>query len=343
MIDQTLIVARWRKLLRTLGLCLALPVFCCGDILNTASFTVDDSAGISHSGVSNTVTITYITVPPVASLASVSPAAATIGDPDLTIDLAGVFPSDAEVHGRGGAVLASTWLSVDRMTALIPAADLASTGSFDIFLRSVSTTVSGAVPFKVVDLPFADFGASRFTLPLKSTLALARSSGVLFTWTFTAIAGSTAPAPSAAGSRTGASSARTITSSPQLSLGLTNLSPGNYQVSVVATNAAAKQSAPAVATLALITDDMGSARVYPNPWRVARGDGMITFDLMPLNSQVKIFTVSGRWLRTLDAAAGSASWDLKNDSGDQVASGIYLYLLTSPAGGKGRGIVTIIR
>ena len=88
---------------------------------------------------------------------------------------------------------------------------------------------------------------------------------------------------------------------------------------------------------------LSSIRIYPNPWRAARGDGDIIFDQMPLGSTVKIFTVSGRWVKTLDAPAGKVPWDLTNDAGDKVASGIYFYLITDGQGDKMHGKFTIIR
>jgi hypothetical protein len=85
-------------------------------------------------------------------------------------------------------------------------------------------------------------------------------------------------------------------------------------------------------------------RVYPNPWRASRGDHAITFDQIPAGSTVKIFTVSARWVATLTAdAGGKASWNLTNDSGERVASGIYLYLITDSQGNKTRGKFTVIR
>jgi hypothetical protein len=69
----------------------------------------------------------------------------------------------------------------------------------------------------------------------------------------------------------------------------------------------------------------------------------IIFDQMNPNSTVKIFTLSGRWVKTLSAPAGKAVWGLTTDSGDKVASGLYFYLITNSQGGRIRGKLGIIR
>src|SRR5690348_100196 len=84
-------------------------------------------------------------------------------------------------------------------------------------------------------------------------------------------------------------------------------------------------------------------RVHPNPLRTARGDTAVTFDQMSANSTVKIFTVSGRLVKTLQAPHGDVQWNLTNDSGDKAASGLYLFLVTDTQGTKVRGKFSIIR
>ena len=91
--------------------------------------------------------------------------------------------------------------------------------------------------------------------------------------------------------------------------------------------------------------DASPVRVYPNPWRSDRHAAQsVTFDGLPLGSSVKLFTVSGRLVKTLTPAITSATWDLANDKGDKVASGIYLYLITvGNSGDKARGKVVVIK
>jgi hypothetical protein len=87
-----------------------------------------------------------------------------------------------------------------------------------------------------------------------------------------------------------------------------------------------------------------SPRVYPNPWRKDKHDGKpVTFLNLPSGSTVKIFSVSGHQVKSLDGSTGNATWDLMNDSGDKVASGIYVYLITDSQGDKGRGKMAVIR
>jgi hypothetical protein len=61
-------------------------------------------------------------------------------------------------------------------------------------------------------------------------------------------------------------------------------------------------------------------------------------------SSIKIFTVSGRLVRTLKADAnGTAAWDQSNEGGSSVGSGLYIYLITDNHGGKFKGKLAIIK
>ena len=85
-------------------------------------------------------------------------------------------------------------------------------------------------------------------------------------------------------------------------------------------------------------------RVFPNPWRADRHrDAPVTFDRLSPNSTVKIYTVSAHWVKTLQPAGPRAEWDLRQDTGQNVASGIYLYLITDDHGNKVSGKLTVIR
>ncbi|MFA5975394.1 MAG: S8 family serine peptidase [Elusimicrobiota bacterium] len=84
---------------------------------------------------------------------------------------------------------------------------------------------------------------------------------------------------------------------------------------------------------------------YPNPWDVRRtGNRLMTFANIPDGASVKIFTLSGFWVKNLTPSNGRATWDLTNSAGEPVASGLYFYLIKSSDGEhKARGTVAIIK
>src|SRR5207253_1152216 len=63
----------------------------------------------------------------------------------------------------------------------------------------------------------------------------------------------------------------------------------------------------------LIPSNLAEVHVYPNPWTADQHTGLpITFDQLSEGSTVKIFTISGRWIKTLPAPHGTTTWDLSN-------------------------------
>lgn len=123
------------------------------------------------------------------------------------------------------------------------------------------------------------------------------------------------------------------------------LSGGLYIVRAEGMNLAGAVSPAVEAPFFLPATSLSAVRVYPNPWRVDQhADIGVTFGSLPENSTVKLFTVAGQWVRTIDAPAGDrAEWNLLNDAGEKVQSGLYLYLVTTSGGEKTRGKIVIIR
>jgi hypothetical protein len=126
-------------------------------------------------------------------------------------------------------------------------------------------------------------------------------------------------------------------------VGVIPLQPGvnKIQAAALAVPNLAESSGPG--TIAVQSSSL-EPRVYPSPWRSNAHQALpIVFDQLPMGATVKIFTVSAHWVKTLHAADGRVEWNLKNDSGDAVASGFYLYLATDRAGWKKTGKFAIIR
>jgi len=94
------------------------------------------------------------------------------------------------------------------------------------------------------------------------------------------------------------------------------------------------------------TDNLEQVAVVPNPYRgSAQWDPSPTerrmhFIHLPAGSTVRIFTSSGELLRTLTqdpnanpgGQSGELVWDMKNEKGNPVVSGIYMYTVHPPDG-----------
>lgn len=93
-----------------------------------------------------------------------------------------------------------------------------------------------------------------------------------------------------------------------------------------------------------------------NPFSTGRGPRVIKFINLPPQATVRIFTVSGRLVRTLelnegsndglDATSllnGSLEWDLESDDNLTVSYGVYLYHVDAPDIGETTGTFAIIK
>jgi hypothetical protein len=82
---------------------------------------------------------------------------------------------------------------------------------------------------------------------------------------------------------------------------------------------------------------------YPNPFKVSQGHSAITFTNLPGVCNIDIATVSGGIVkRAKSVGPNDWVWDVKNDSGNDVTSGVYLYTVDFQ-NGSASGKVMIIR
>lgn len=86
------------------------------------------------------------------------------------------------------------------------------------------------------------------------------------------------------------------------------------------------------------------AHAYPVPFQPSRGHTRITFTQLPSPTTIRIYTLDGELVRTLNVTDGSPTlvWDVKNGDGEAVASGVYLYRIQS-SGSEKTGKLVIIR
>lgn len=90
--------------------------------------------------------------------------------------------------------------------------------------------------------------------------------------------------------------------------------------------------------------DLSGAHAFPNPFVGGGAATAVTFTGLGQISTIRLFTTSGRLVREINvpAGAGVADWDLKNDDGEPVASGLYLYRITS-GGSTATGKLGVVR
>jgi hypothetical protein len=88
--------------------------------------------------------------------------------------------------------------------------------------------------------------------------------------------------------------------------------------------------------------DGGGIRAFPSPYRRHENVGGVNF-VVPVNAEVLIFDGSGELVRqVVDVNSGLAVWDLKNGAGDDVAAGVYGFVVTTTDGNKTRGRLAVI-
>ncbi|OGR79435.1 MAG: hypothetical protein A3I11_03445 [Elusimicrobia bacterium RIFCSPLOWO2_02_FULL_39_32] len=83
--------------------------------------------------------------------------------------------------------------------------------------------------------------------------------------------------------------------------------------------------------IAAPASNLAGTVVYPNPFRPTVAAQLvqgITFDLMPVDSTIQIYTLAGDLVKQLKAdATGIVNWNAKNEDGKDVASGVYFALI----------------
>lgn len=81
--------------------------------------------------------------------------------------------------------------------------------------------------------------------------------------------------------------------------------------------------------------NLSNVLIYPNPFYTNRGQGYVTITNMPAAASVRIYTLSGD--KVWEGSAGTTGmliWKAQNQSGELVASGVYLAVIDSVGGKK---------
>ena len=108
----------------------------------------------------------------------------------------------------------------------------------------------------------------------------------------------------------------------------------------------------ALGNLASAVGGLADAFAYPNPYKPGSGgafaqsvygDGIV-FQSLPAKAKIRIYNLSGGLVAKLEDLDGDGRclWNVKNEQGSRVASGVYIYLITSGSSVKS-GKISIIR
>jgi hypothetical protein len=94
---------------------------------------------------------------------------------------------------------------------------------------------------------------------------------------------------------------------------------------------------------------VGRPHAAPNPFRPGSNGAYdasgITFSEIPAGSTIRIYTLVGELVAELTDVDGNGmeSWNVKNNSGKDLASGVYVYVIVPASGPAVRGKVVIVR
>ncbi len=109
------------------------------------------------------------------------------------------------------------------------------------------------------------------------------------------------------------------------------LSIKNVASSSSSGNIPIKEGAGSFVVLSSFAKSISDVYVYPNPFKLNGNSSMLTFANLTQNAKITIFTLSGIKVKELEETDGNGgvNWDLKDEKGEIVSSGIYIYRVVS--------------
>lgn len=93
--------------------------------------------------------------------------------------------------------------------------------------------------------------------------------------------------------------------------------------------------------MATAAGNLADAYVFPNPFVPSKGHTQITFTNLSSGCKIKIFTLTGDLAKTL-TGDGQVTWNAKNEQGEDLASGLYYFVIESSSDVK-KGKLVIVR
>ena len=126
------------------------------------------------------------------------------------------------------------------------------------------------------------------------------------------------------------------------------LKSGRYELTVFGKNANGFLSDSAGVTKAFVVDEEAKlldVYNYPNP---AESETYFTFRLpvIPDEMKINVYTIDGRIVKKFDIVSSELNlnfnkifWNLRDEDGDKLANGVYLYKIMMTSGAKSQQII----
>ena len=99
----------------------------------------------------------------------------------------------------------------------------------------------------------------------------------------------------------------------------------------------------------VIVHKISEAKSFPNPFKLYENDKITISFPVGMGVTIRIYNLVGQLVRTLDEEGtevykdkGEAYWNGRNDNGNKVSSGLYIYVIQG-GGKKGTGKITLIK
>ncbi|MBN1637822.1 MAG: S8 family serine peptidase [Ignavibacteriales bacterium] len=92
-----------------------------------------------------------------------------------------------------------------------------------------------------------------------------------------------------------------------------------------------KDGAGSIILISTNASNLSDIYVYPNPVKCLSDKSMITFANLTKNAEIVIFDLNGMKIKTLYESDGDGglTWDLRNEDGIELGSGIYIYYVSA--------------
>jgi len=120
---------------------------------------------------------------------------------------------------------------------------------------------------------------------------------------------------------------------------------GAFSASTLGQNIIVKATAGTVSgtlNLTAFSFDVSGAIAYPVPYKASFANGgVIHFKGLGSQASIRIYTASGHRIFDHQVTSDTYDWNIKNSSGENVASGVYFYVIESPNGKKDGKLIII--